>query len=156
MTNQVDEHFHILPRNAVISVFSNQAALDGVISALQQAGFAADKLHHRHGEEGLRLVDPDGSHHGLWARLLRSYQRLAGMEARLLEEVEAALKHGEYAVRVDTDGSETQRAAALNTMLLHTDKSIFYTGSGTITVLHVGKNYYNAQASYSSEQQPNH
>lgn len=153
--NQVNEQFHIfLPKKAVISVFSNQAALDSVMGALQQAGFAADKLQYKHGEEGLRLIDPDGSHHGLWARLLRSYQRLAGMEARLLEEVEAALKHGEYAMRVDTDGSETQRATALHTMLLHTDKSIFYTGTGTITVLHVGKNYYDAQANYASEQQP--
>ncbi|MCX6050752.1 MAG: hypothetical protein NT075_37155 [Chloroflexi bacterium] len=144
--SHLDTKFHVLPTHAVISVFATKAAVDSLLTDLKAAGFDDDKIQQRYGAEGLQLVDPDGSHHGFWAKILRGYQRLSGMEARLLDEVETALKANQYALRVDTDSSEAQQSAVLTAMLAHTDKSVFYVGHGTITVLHVGKNYYNAQA----------
>ena len=145
------EEFHLAPYHAVVSIFTNKENLDVVISSLKEAGFQDDQLRFQFGEEGLKTIDPDGSHHGFWGRLMRGYQRLVGTEASTIKAVELALKNGEYVLRVDTDGSDEMRDVALEAMQSQTDRTIIYFGSGTISVLKMGKNHYDPEKNYLNE-----
>lgn len=145
------EEFHLAPHHAVVSIFTSKESLDVVIATLKDAGFQDDHLRFQFGEEGLKTIDPDGSHHGFWGRLMRGYQRLVGTEASIIKAVELALKNGEYVLRVDTDGSDEKRDLALEAMQSQTDRSIIYFGGGTISVLKLGKNHYDPEKNYPVE-----
>ncbi|MEM7798689.1 MAG: hypothetical protein AAF633_05830, partial [Chloroflexota bacterium] len=99
----------------------------------------------------LEVIDPDGSHGGFWGRFIRWYQRLGGPEARMLEQVELALKNNEFAIRVDIDDSDEKRDSVSAAMEDHTNRTIFYILGGTISVLKMGENYYDPEKNYPAE-----
>ncbi|MEM7118833.1 MAG: hypothetical protein AAF614_40825 [Chloroflexota bacterium] len=156
MSGYNEKGFQSIPHNSIITFLSTEEVLENASLALKAAGIKEEQIHCAYGEEGLRRIDPDGSHHGLWARIVRTVQRLAGAEARLIEQVEDALKHGDYILRVETDGSEVMKDSILKTIESYTEKSIFYVGSGTISALKAGKNYYlNLPASATEDEATN-
>ena len=143
------EDFHLSPHYAVVSIFTSKENLEAAMSMLKEAGFQDDHVRFQFGEEGLKTIDPDGSHHGFWGRLMRGYQRLSGTESIVIKSVELALKNGEYVLRVDTNGSDEQRDLAKQAMQSKTDRTIFYFGNGTISVLKIGANHYEPEKNYS-------
>jgi len=133
---------------SILSVFTTKEDVDEVLAKLQKAGFSDEKIAVGHGQAHLDQIDLDGSRHGVVTKFVRQYQRSAGAEAYMIRQSEVALKHGEYTILVRTDGSEEQQVAVQDVMISHTEKSIFYCGRFTITILQLGKNYYNPEANY--------
>ncbi|MEM7034989.1 MAG: hypothetical protein AAF629_35950 [Chloroflexota bacterium] len=124
------------PVNRVLCIVENKDKLDSALAALKQAGFNDEAVGVLQGQEGLDYLDPDGSHHGIWGRILRFLQH-HGDEAQLFEQTEAALKSGYYAIGVLTDGSDEQKALALEAVKPHAmfDSAIYFAGHGTLELL---------------------
>lgn len=125
----------ILPINKVVSVVETQEAADVVTASAAAAGFKSDDIFIHHGESGKEYIDPDGSHKGFFAQLMRSYQRLSGPEKRMLDMSESALEAGHYLVGIQTNGSEEMRHLAHDVIEPHTNYAIYFCGKFTITVM---------------------
>jgi len=125
----------ILPINKVVGVLETQEAVDAVISSAKEAGFKDTDVLIHHGESGKEYIDPDGSHRGIVAQWVRSYQRLSGPEKRMLDMSESALEAGKYLVGIQTNGSEEMRDSARDVIAPHTKSPMYFCGKFTITVL---------------------
>lgn len=117
------------PSNTVIAVLPDQASVDQLLVALTQAHYGDDKVEVMHGQAGLDTVDPDGTAHGMWTRMLRDFQKFTtGVEDRVLTAVQKALEDDKYLVVVSTDGSEEQIQEVLALLRAHGGTSIFFFG----------------------------
>ena len=71
--------FTYRPKNAVTAIL-DQEALDQALSILTEAGVDSTSVEVLSGQEGAEILDLDGSHHGLRARLVRHIQLLGSSE----------------------------------------------------------------------------
>lgn len=131
-----------LPINKVLTFAPTEADAEAMVAALIRAGFTPDEIQIHHGEEGEQYIDADGSRRGFVSKMMRSYQRLSGVEARMLKEAEAALAAGFYLIGVQTDGGEDERMRARDAMDAHTTYTIYYCGKSTIMMLANWENHW--------------
>ena len=124
-----------------MSRITTETGAQSATAALIAAGFPEDETYILHGERGRRHIDIDGSEGGFFWRLMRSYQRLQGIEKQMIDDADEALKSGQYLVGVDTDGSEEQQVKARDALLPHTDFHIYFCGRYTITIIGSAKRY---------------
>ncbi|MEM7131630.1 MAG: hypothetical protein AAF702_35280 [Chloroflexota bacterium] len=118
------------PENSVICVVANESDVNKLKSVLSERGYnGEDSVSIGHGEEWLKIVDPDGSYHSGMARLIRTFQRLTTeVDDRTLGAVEGALTSGKYLVLVSTDGSEAQRDQIHELMQQYNGTHVFFAG----------------------------
>ncbi|MCP4417364.1 MAG: hypothetical protein GY805_12135 [Chloroflexi bacterium] len=128
-----------LPVNKVVTVLETKETADNAITVLMAAGFAENDIYLHHGEQGQQYIDADGSRHGFLAKLVRVYQRLQGIEKRMLDDAEAGLNAGHYLIGVQTDGSEEQQIKGRDALAAFTDQHIYFCGRFTITILEFAK-----------------
>ena len=131
----------LLPYNKVISRITTEVGAQAAVASLVAAGFPENETYILHGEEGQRYIDIDGSGHGFFGRLVRSYMRLQGIEKQMMDDADEALKSGQYLVGVDVDGSEEQQVQARDALVAHTDFNIYFCGRYTITIVASAKRY---------------
>lgn len=125
----------MLPTNKVVSFAETQEAIDAMTVDLLSAGFDDESIYVHHGEQGKKYIDADGAGRGFLGRLMRSYQRLSGAEARMMDEAESTLEAGQYLIGVQTTGSEQEQVYARDAISPHTDRPIYFCGQFTITIL---------------------
>ncbi len=129
--------FRSTPDYRVVSTFAKKEDVDALLAELQAAGYKndGDQIGVHHGEQGKDFIDPDGSRHGLFARLSRMVQRLPSWEASMLEQVEDALNSGQYVASVLTDGGQKQRKQIGAIMGKHTNQRIYYRGNYSMEII---------------------
>lgn len=127
----------LLPYNKVVTRIETEAGKEAAVAALVAANFAESDIYVHHGEQGEQYLDIDGSAHGFIGRLVRGYQRLQGVEKKMMDDAEDALKAGHYLVGAQTDGSEAQQIAARDALAPQTDYNVYWCGRFTITILAV-------------------
>lgn len=95
----------------VIGIAATPDLRDRLVADLEAAGYRRDEeVNVLHGEEGLRIIDPDGEYSGPFGKLLRAFQRFTtGVDERTLDAMKEALESGQYVLAVDADGSERAR-----------------------------------------------
>jgi hypothetical protein len=64
------------------------------------------------GEQGARILDAHGRHHGLRARIVRAFQQI-GYDENTLAIYDEALGHGELVLHVPAPPADRDRIAAL-------------------------------------------
>ncbi|MGB1251788.1 MAG: hypothetical protein ACPG8W_14310 [Candidatus Promineifilaceae bacterium] len=129
----------ILPVNKVVTTIETEAVVKDAVATLVAAGFAENEIFIHHGEQGEQYLDLDGSEQGFIGRLVRSYQRLQGVEKHMFDDAETALKSGHYLVGVQTNGTEEQQVQARDALTVHTPHNVYFCGRFTITFLAVMK-----------------
>lgn len=149
-----DEKFHLLPINGVVTAVTTMEEADAAKQALIQAGFAEDKIGIHHGQTAEDYLDLDGSRHGFFAKMVRSYQTLAGPEAYMIAQAKAVLQYHRYLVSLKTNGHEEERLRASAAMSPHTTRTIFFCSRWTIIILKFGDNYAH-EAEYEENFQTN-
>jgi len=137
MKKPTDKHKaeHILPYNKVVTSISTKPEVDALLGALKDVGFIDEQIYFHHGESGRQNIDLDGSQHGLLWQIIRTYQKLAGPEARMFEMAKKGLEAGHFLVGVQTNGHEEEWEQVGEIMKEHTDQSIFFCGKFTIRVI---------------------
>ena len=136
-----NKEFHLLPTNRVVTAVDNKEIADKMEQALLNAGLEANDINVMHGEAAEEFLDLDGSRHGFFTKLLRKYQQLTGPESFMIAQAEAAIEYDRYIVSAKTDGDEEERQRAFEIMAPLTERTVYFCGQFTITILKVGKNY---------------
>lgn len=135
------KEFYMLPTDCVVTVFDNQDVAEKVARRLLELGFEDSQISVLYGAEAEEFLDLDGTRHGFFTRLLRKYQQLTGPESFMIAQAEAALEHGRFLLSAKTDGGESERQKAYEAMASHTERTIYFCGQFTMTILKVGQNY---------------
>jgi len=129
----------VLPINKAVTIVETKEAADQAVAALTAAGFAETDIYIHHGEQGKQYIDADGSRHGFLNKLIRTYQRLQGIEKMMLDGAEAGLNAGHYLIGIQTDGSEEQKIKGRDALAPFTDNHIYFCGRFSITILEFAK-----------------
>lgn len=121
----------------VIGIAVNSSVRDRLLDALEAEGYRRDEeVSVLHGEEGMRIIDPDGDYSGPFAKLLRAFQKFTtGVDERTLESMKEALESGQYILTVDADGSEKARDEIHAVMRKEGVTNIFYNAPTYIQLL---------------------
>ncbi|WP_027481743.1 hypothetical protein [Deinococcus pimensis] len=91
--------FSLYPRGKMYGVFDDLDGVRAMTSRLVELGLDDEKVEVLEGEDGVTVLDPDGRHHGLIARLVRYMQSITD-ERELVERYVRALLEGRYVVAV--------------------------------------------------------
>ena len=94
-----EKRFYTYPMNRIAAIVDDVPALDDALGRLEAVHVDMDAVHVLSGPEGRRRLDPEGTSHGWWARLLRLLQRGA-FEGTALEVHAKALADGSNVVFV--------------------------------------------------------
>lgn len=137
MSNEMNERskWKILPTNKVVTAVITKEEADLIKTAVVAAGFDEDNIMIHHGEAGKQYIDSDGSEHGFFAQMMRTYQRLAGPEKKMLDMAESTLNAGGYLIGIQTDGSDEQQAAIYAAVGPLTTSHVFFCTKFTIIQL---------------------
>ena len=128
MLAHTNENFYAYPTHRVVAVVDTKSEADEVVNDLISAGFDDTQIDESVGTDGLDFLDPDGTKHGLMAKLIRKWQHLAqGEEHAYLERVKKNLKMGHAIVSVPTLNKVAKEKVA-NILHAHHAKSIRYYG----------------------------
>jgi hypothetical protein len=123
----VDTFIH-RPTHHVVGVLGNAAALPALVDNLREIGVAPEDIDVLRGEKGAEILDEDGRHHGLHARLVRGFQRL-GYDQTTLAIYDEALRDGALVVHVPAMPRESRRVADI--LRRHGVQNVGYFGVGT-------------------------
>ena len=99
-----------MPSHRVIGVLPGPDEATASVAELSDAGFAREEIHAICGEEGIRRLDPSGSHHGLRGRLVRAADYVTSDDT--LSDYADDLTAGAVIVSVPAADDETQARAA--------------------------------------------
>jgi hypothetical protein len=121
----------------VIGIAVNSTIRDRVLHALADGGFDCDEeVSVLHGEEGMKIVDPDGEYSGPFGKLLRAFQKFTtGVDERTLGAMKEALESDQYVFTVDADGSEKARDHIHAILRENGASNIFYNAPAYIQLL---------------------
>ena len=112
MLKHDNAHFTVYPTNRVVAFLDQRDKADAAVESLRKNGFDDNEIDESFGEEGLHFIDPDGEHHGLWAKFVRGWQNLAqGEEKAFFDLVKDELTQGHVLVSVPVE-TEDQRYQA--------------------------------------------
>jgi hypothetical protein len=115
-------------QNKVVAIVAGDH-LDDVAAALADAGVDLALVDVLQGETGARILDFDGTEHGLWAHIVRSAQKL-GTASNERENYAAALHSGESVVIVPVPG-EVEPDTYARILLDHGGRRIIHFGRVT-------------------------
>jgi hypothetical protein len=87
------DDFVLFRKDAVAAILPDRSHLQDCVAALREIDVALDEVSVLQGEDGVRVLDMEGTEHGNWARLVRSFQKL-GTAAGERENYHNALKRG--------------------------------------------------------------
>jgi len=104
------DDFVLFRTDAVAAILPDRSHLDKCVAELREIGVALDEVSVLHGEDGVRVLDMEGTEHGNWARLVRSFQKL-GTAAGERENYHYALKRGCGLIFVPARNNEEADAA---------------------------------------------
>ncbi len=136
MTQSHEEHAKgILPIHKVVTVIDQKEGVDAALAALAEVGIADDDIMVHHGAEAVTYFDLEGEHSSKLRNLVRRYQRLQGIEKKMLDDVEIGLKNGSYMIGVDTHGKEDLQMPIVDALKPSTKHHIYYCGRFTISIL---------------------
>ena len=124
-----DVDFLKYPTYKVVSVFADHTKVDAAVSELRSAGFTEDDIEAFCGVEEAKRVDFEGTKHGVWDHLLRSFQHVA--DRTFLEPYERHLAAGHcmIMVKVKNNARKTKAAEILHH---HTGERVNYFGLLTV------------------------
>jgi hypothetical protein len=126
-TINVDKFIH-RPGRHVVGLLSTESELPSVVTALGRIGVPSEEITVLCGERGAEILDEDGRHHGLRARVVRGFQRL-GYDETTLASYDEALRDGVLLLRVPAKPGDSRTVAHI--LWRHGVRDIGYFGSGT-------------------------
>jgi hypothetical protein len=100
-----DDDFVLFRTDTVAAILPDRSHLDDCVAALREVGVAGEEVSVLQGEDGARVLDLEGTQHGNWARLVRSFQNL-GTAANERVNYANALKRGCVAIFVPARNNE--------------------------------------------------
>lgn len=103
-----NEAFIVYPTNTLFAIVDTLADVEAVVNALAAAGFRADTVKVFSGEEGAQQIDASGAQHGLFAQLVRIYQRTTS-EHDQAAQYEQALREGHYVIAIHNDDADARQ-----------------------------------------------
>lgn len=117
------------PTYKVVSVFPDHDKVESAVSELRSAGFTENDIEAFCGIEEAQKVDFEGTKHGVWDHLMRSFQHVA--DRTFLEPYERHLKAGHcmIMVKVTNNARKTKAAEILHH---HTGEKVNYFGLLTV------------------------
>lgn len=124
-----DLDFLKYPIHKVVSVFPDHDKVDAAVGELRSAGFSIDDIEAFCGIEEAQKVDFEGTSHGIWENLVRSFQHVA--DRTFLEPYERHLQAGHcmIMVKVTNNAKKTKAAEILHH---HTGEKVNYFGLLTV------------------------
>jgi hypothetical protein len=110
----MSEDMLVYPTEKVVGVVDDRGQLDGVLSALADAGVADGQVEILSGHDDAEKLDPTGEEHGPLERAMRTVQKALGDESERLEALNAELEAGNFVVQVglseeDDDAREQEK-----------------------------------------------
>jgi len=123
----VDQFTH-RPTHRVVGLLGNESDLPALLNELEQIGVPLQEVDVLCGERGAEILDQDGRHHGLHARLVRGFQRL-GYDQTTLAIYDEALRGGGLLLHVPAKPGDSRAVA--DVLFRHGVGDIGYFGTGT-------------------------
>lgn len=124
-----DVDFLKYPTYKVVSVFEDHDKVEAAVAELQAANFAANDIEAFCGIEEAQQVDFQGTKHGVWDHLIRSFQHVA--DRTFLEPYERHLAAGHCMIMVKvTNNAQKNKAAEI--LHHHTGEKVNYFGLLTV------------------------
>jgi hypothetical protein len=105
----MSEDMLVYPTEKVVAVVDDRGALDGVLSALSEAGVPDGEVEILSGQRDAEKLDPTGEEHGPLQRAMRTVQKALGDESERLEALNAELEAGNYVVQVGLTEEDDDR-----------------------------------------------
>jgi hypothetical protein len=96
----MSEDMLVYPTEKVVGVVDDRDHLEGLLSALSDAGVASGEVEVLSGESGERRLDPTGEEHGPLQKAMRTVQKALGDESERLEALNAEIEAGNYVIQV--------------------------------------------------------
>lgn len=113
MLAHTKKNFETYPTNRIVAVVDSKMEADEVCCELMDAGFDNSQIDESVGKEGLNFLDPDGRHHGLLTKLIRTWQLAAqGEESKYLKRIKQNLKEGHTIISVPALSQKAKEKAA--------------------------------------------
>lgn len=116
MTGVIESDPFPYPRELVVGVLRDEAAVHDAFGALQRAGFTEDRFAVLHGEEDARRLDVSGDEHGLAGRIIRLLQAASSPDLDHVRRHAAHLRSGDYVVGVAVGEDEDARQRAVDAL----------------------------------------
>jgi len=116
------------PTHHVVGLLNNESDLPALVTELAKIGVPAEEINVLCGERGAQILDRDGRHHGLRARLVRGFQWL-GYDASTLAIYDEALRDGALLLHVPAAPGDSQLVAAI--LWRHGVGDLGYFGTGS-------------------------
>jgi nucleotide-binding universal stress UspA family protein len=113
------------PVNAVSGLVPSRQRVDEVLDALRAAGADVSDVVVRHGPDGVRILDTDGTQHGARARFVRFFQNW-GYDDAVLNLYDEGLRRGESAVTIPS--APENKVALARLLQQHQGHAIYYFG----------------------------
>lgn len=134
----MSEDMLVYPTEKVVGILDAPDAVDGLRSALSEAG--ATEVEVLSGDAGEEQLDPDGEEHGAVGKAMRTVQKALGDEGQRLENLNAALEKGHLVVQAglsasDGDARDRQKQQVAGVMREHGVRSIAFYGKNQIEEL---------------------
>jgi hypothetical protein len=122
------DHFYHRPVYHVVGLLTDESEISAISRELASAGVDVAGVEILCGERGAAILDKDGRHHGLRARVVRAFQML-GYDGTTYAIYDEALRDGDMLLQVPVRPKERQRIAEL--LQHHYVHEVGYFGPGT-------------------------
>lgn len=109
-------HYHTVPKGAVTACFAPGQDYQRAIDALNEAGFAEDRIDVFAGELGAESLDMEGRHHNRVLRFFLAIEHALTDDAYLYHKTDSFLREGGTMVAVFTHGDREERAMAVEVL----------------------------------------
>ena len=104
--------------NSLIGIIDAYAEAKAALNDLSEAGFAEDDLGILCCAEGAKLVDADGSEHGLWGKIAAVVREFGDVDNEQKRQHERELRAGHFLIAVRAE-EENARQKALGILQAH-------------------------------------
>ena len=94
------------PNHRVCAIIDERSDASDVLDALIKMGGKEDEIEILNGREGVGLLDPDGKHHGFFAKVARMLQAYGDVERKSMHVYETALKKGAFVFIIPAENED--------------------------------------------------
>lgn len=119
--------FRARPVGEVAALLPNTARAASAYADLAAAGIDVSQVQVLSGEVGVRIFDRDGTEHGYWSRLRRSFQNLTDDE-NVLDVYDEGLRKGESLLTIPTESSTHATRTVAKVLQHHGAHAMAYFG----------------------------